>query len=252
MIARPREVSSFIATLDSSEPTALTACPGRTVHLIGSHMAGSYKEMTRHVDAYLAGKPLTRSRMFEEREPEFRNLSSPDLIAAVDRNESQLRSSMSELIEREPDATLMWTSRMVRADGFLKHSRNECAVHRWDVTGDDDESRTLLSQQELFEHVLSFIGAAPMTARGCASGAGRGRSLTARVRATGQPDLEIRVIGGVPAFQAVPPMGEALLECDPAARVLLLWGRRAVPFHRVVCNGSGEDLLRLQWLLAGY
>lgn len=249
---RPIEVSEFLDALDSTPPTALTACPARTAHLLGAHLAGNYREITRHVEAYMAGEPLMRTRAFDEREPEFRVMTAPELLRAIDEGEQRLRGVLGELLAREEDPVLRWTNRQVHAAGFLKHSRSECAVHRWDLVGDDAVSEKLLSQRELFEHVVNFIGARPMTARGMASGAGTGTSLRAKVRAPGQPDLLVAVHRGEPRIAAVEPEGEALVEGDPAARLLFLWGRRPTPFARLRCNGTGEELSRLQWLLSGY
>lgn len=135
---------------------------------------------------------------------------------------------------------LRWTNRQVHAAGFLKHSRSECAVHRWDLVGDDAVSEKLLSQRELFEHVITFAGPLPMTARGMATGAGTGAALRAKIRAPGQPDLLVTVHHGQPQFAAVEPEG------DPAARLLFLWGCRPTPFSGLTCNGTGEELSRLQ------
>jgi len=249
---RPLEVAEFLDALDSSSPDALTACPARTAHLLGAHLAGNYREITRHVEAYSAGTPLMRTRAFDEREPEFRVKTAPELLRAIDEGERRMRDVLGELLANEEDPVLRWTNRQVHAAGFLKHSRSECAVHRWDLVGDDATSEKLLSQQELFEHVVAFIGALPMTARGMASGAGTGRVLRAKVRAPGQPDLLVTVHRGEPRLAAVEPEGEALVEGDPAARLLFLWGRRPTPFSRLTCHGTGEELSRLQWLLSGY
>jgi len=215
-------------------------------------VAGNYCEITRHVDAYLRGTPLTRTRTFDEREPEFRVLPPDRLLRSIVDGEDRMRRSLAELLDCEPDPVLRWTSRQVHAAGFLKHSRSECAVHRWDIVGDDRVSETLLSQEELFRHVVDFIGPLPMTARGMATGAGTGNTLSAKVRANGQPDLLVRVHRGQPSLSVAEPEGEALVEGSPAARLLFLWGRRPTPFFRLVCNGPAEELSRLQWLLSGY
>jgi hypothetical protein len=249
---RPLEVSEFLDALDSTPPASLTACPARTAHLLGAHVAGNYREITRHVEAYTADAPLMRTRAFDEREPEFRVMNAPDLLRAIDEGERRMRGALGELLAREEDPVLRWTNRQVHAAGFLKHSRSECAVHRWDLVGDDAVSEKLLSQRELFEHVVTFIGALPMTARGMASGAGTGAPLRAKVRGHGQPDLLVTVHRGQPRIAAVEPEGDALIEGDPAARLLFLWGRRPTPFSRLTCHGTGEELSRLQWLLSGY
>lgn len=248
----PVEVAEFLAVLDSHAPGALTGCPARTAHHLAAHVAGNYREITRHVEAYLSGTPLTRTRAFDEREPEFRVLTPPALMSAIATGEERMRLRITELLDREPDPVLRWTNRQVHVAGFLKHSRSECAVHRWDLTGDDEVSEKLLSQAELLEHVVTFIGPVPMTARGMATGAGTGLPLRARVRAAGQPDLVVAVHRGEPRLYLAEPEGEALVEGDPAARLLFLWGRRPTPFDRLVCNGPVEELSRLQWLLSGY
>jgi Mycothiol maleylpyruvate isomerase N-terminal domain len=248
----PAEVTEFLDTLDSNPANALTACTGRTAHLLGAHMAGSYKEIARHVEAYMSGSPLARTRTFDEREAEFRAMSAPQLLSSIADREQRMRIVIGELLEREPDPVLRWTGRQVHAREFLKHSRSECAIHQWDLAGDGAVSDKLLSQQELFEHVVNFIGALPMTARGTATGAGTGRSLQARVRAYGQPDLLVVVHRGEPQFLIAEPEGDALVEGDPAARLLFMWGRRPTPYGRLSCHGSPEELSRLQWLLSGY
>ncbi len=248
----PAEVTEFFDTLDSSPANALTACPGRTAHLLGAHMAGTYKEISRHVAAYLSGSPLARTRTFDEREQEFRGMSAPQLLSRLAEGEERVRIIVGELLERESDPVLRWTGRQVHAAEFLKHSRSECAIHHWDLGGDGAVSDKLLSQQELFEHMINFIGALPITARGMATGAGTGRSLQARVRAYGQPDLLIVVHRGESQFLIAEPDGDALVEGDPAARLLFLWGRRPTPYGRLSCHGSPEELSRLQWLLSGY
>lgn len=250
--AVPIEVEEFLNAMDSRDPEALTGCPSRTVRYVAAHIAGNYREITRHVEAYLSGNPLTRTRTFDEREPEFREQSSPELISSISTGEARMRRRMAELLEREADPILQWTNRQVHASGFLKHSRSECAIHRWDIAGDDEVSEKLLSPVELLEHIVAFLGPFPMTARGMATGAGVGRGLRARIRSQGQPDLLVVVRRGQPHLSLVEPDGEALLEGDPAARLLFLWGRRPTPFDRLKCNGTAEELSRLQWLLSGY
>lgn len=102
----------------------------------------------------------------------------------------------------------------MRVDAFLTHLRSECAVHRWDIASDDDASRRLLGQFDLFKHAVTAIGSRPMTARGVAAGAAEG-----------------------------PPL---------AARLLLLWGRTPQPPARAVITGPQAEALRVRRLLAGY
>ena len=43
-----------------------------------------------------------------------------------------------------------------------------------------------------------------------------------------------------------------MIECDAAARLLLLWGRKAEPFHRLRATAPNDAVAHLQALLAGY
>ena len=51
---------------------------------------------------------------------------------------------------------------------------------------------------------------------------------------------------------APPPSGPAVVEGDGAARLLLLWGRKPQPFHRLHATADPNTVGRLQVLLAGY
>src|SRR5256885_10986613 len=93
---QPIEVAEFVDALASAPPNALTACPGRTVHTLGAHVAGNYCEITRHVDAYLRGTPLTRTRTFDEREPEFRVLPPDRLLRSIVDGDDRMRPSLAE------------------------------------------------------------------------------------------------------------------------------------------------------------
>jgi len=250
---QPVEVAEFLAVLDSDVAgDGLTYCPGRTVHTLAAHIAGNYAEITRHVDGYLDRRPVARTRTFDEREGEFRALSAPRLMCAIEEGDERMRRAIGTLLAAEPDPVLRWTNREVHAAGFLKHTRSECAVHRWDIVGDDPVSERLLAPHELLEHLVAFLGPLPLTARGMATGAGTGASLTARIRSAERPDLRVRVHRGQPSFSLVEPEGTALIEADPAARLLFVWGRRPSPFSRLRARGPLEDVARLQWLLSGY
>ncbi|OBA74953.1 hypothetical protein A5641_26585 [Mycobacterium sp. 1554424.7] len=251
--ARPVEAEEFLTALQELSPHALTACPEWNVHDIGAHLAGIYEEVTRHVQAYSAGTPLKSTRSFEEREAPFRELSPAELLRTVDREEDRMRREIRAVIDEEPDATLWWTGRWMRVDAFLSHLRSECAIHRWDMYGEDDVSMRLLRQFDLFKHAVTNIGAKPLCARGIDKYGTELSGLSARVRTDGLPDLRIDVTDSVPTMDLVDPADEATVSGDQAARLLLLWGRSpATPSTRLQGCGSTNDVLRLRRLLSGY
>ncbi len=251
--ARPVEVEALLETLERTPPNALSACPGRTAHTIGAHVAGAYEEIARHAEAFAAGSPLLTTRTFDEREAGYRMMTPAEQHPWIERNEERMRRSVAEVLELEPDPVMRWTGRQVKVRGFLKHMRSECVLHRWDIVGDDETSWQLLSRYELMAHAVAFLGPLPMTARGIAAGAGTGRTLHARIRAGDQKDLVIRVVRKQPMLHLVEQEGQALIEGDPAARLLMLWGRQATPHTRLFAASEHMDeVTRVQLLLGGY
>src|SRR5581483_3151706 len=145
-----------------------------------------------------------------------------------------LLTAVQAVLAADEGARLRWTNRTVKIAGFPTHMRSECALHRWHVAGDDDVRRQLLAQSDLLAHAVTFIGK-PLLLRGLA---GAPAPILGRDRA---PRLEI-----------TKQRGPAVLECDAAARLLLLWGRKAQPFHRLRADADDATVARLQQLLSGY
>jgi hypothetical protein len=127
--------------------------------------------------------------------------------------------------------------------------RSESAVHRWDIAGDDPASWHLLAQPDLLTHAVGFIGK-PLLTKGLT---GAHAPFSGRVRSPDAEDLLVSVERGrEPRLEITRPTGPAIVECDAAARLLLLWGRKAMPFHRLRADADDATVGRLQSLLAGY
>jgi uncharacterized protein (TIGR03083 family) len=248
-VTRPPETAALLDTLGDIGPRALTACPGWSAHHIAAHTAGNHEEARRHVVAYGNGEPLTSTRSFEEREAPLLRLRFDTLLARIEAEEFGLLSGVDAILAEDPDAQLQWTGRTVAVKGFPTHMRSESAVHRWDLVGDDDTSWELLAQPELLAHAVGFIGR-PLLVRGL----GRAHApFSGRVRSPGADDLLVSVERGRdPRLEVTRPVGPAVIETDAAARLLLLWGRKAQPFHRLRADADDATVARLQALLAGY
>lgn len=65
---RTPEVAAFLEALDSTPPTALSACVGWTAHEVTAHLAAGAAEVSRHLDPFLRGDAVPATRGFEERE----------------------------------------------------------------------------------------------------------------------------------------------------------------------------------------
>lgn len=247
---RPAEAEKILTSLDAVAPMSMTSCPGWTAHHVAAHIAGSYQEIRYHLEAFASGRPLQKTRSFEEREPPLYALPYGELLAQAEREEVSMRQVLAEVLDQAPDARLQWTGRTVDAAGFGTHMRSEDAVHRWDLVGDDEASAALLGQQELLDHAVGFIGA-PLCQRGLRQGAGD-RPLTVIVRTEGQDDLKVTMGEGTARLAVVPADGSATIHADGAARLLLLWGRKPSPFYRLQAVGNTRDVSQLQLLFSGY
>jgi hypothetical protein len=246
---RPPELEALLASLDGIGPRQLTSCPGWTSHHLAAHIAGNYEELLAHVQAFADRRPLDRTRSWEEREQPLRELALTNLLSRIEELATMMAQLVTDVLVERPDAKLTWTQRTVRISGFATHMRSEDALHRWDLVGDDETSFELLGQQELLEHAVTFIGN-PLLQRGLRLGATA--TFVARVRSPGQDDLVVKSRNGKAQVSMGSAEGEAAIEGDPAARLLLLWGRKPSPFIRLQTLDDGMSTLRVQNLLLGY
>jgi uncharacterized protein (TIGR03083 family) len=251
-ITTPTELTAVLAALDHVGSHALTSCPGWTAHHIAAHICGNYEEIQRHVEAFASGRSLDHTRLWEEREAPLRELDYNELLRRIDSEATATAGSIAAVLDQQPDATLAWTGRTVPVSGFATHLRSEDALHRWDLVGDDDLSGELLAQEELLAHAVKFIGL-PLLRRGLSSGAGS-EPFVARIRCPGQADLILQAENGEAQISVGPVGGTSTIEGDPSARLLMLWGRKPMPFSRLrIADDSQRQLaLQAQALFAGY
>jgi hypothetical protein len=194
--------------------------------------------------------PETRS--FEEREAPLRALAHADLLARLDRDEQRMRAVIADVLAREPDAVVPWTGRQMAVAKFTPHMRNEHALHRWDVAGDDSTSLALLAEPDLAEHSVGVLGAILLVA-GREQDPDPDSDFRVRLRSDGQPDLLVTVKqGDATLVWADDEQDEPYVELDPAARQLFIWGRRPDDHGRLRSHPAQPDLARLQALLSGY
>jgi hypothetical protein len=255
VIERTREMDAFMATLDGTSPEAVSACDGWTTREIAAHVLGIAIEVVRHLEPYLQGDEVPKTRSFEEREAPLREAGHPTVLARLPEEDQRMRGLIADVLEREPEAVIPWTGRHMAVAKFVPHLRNECALHRWDVAGDDDTSRSLLGAQDLMEHSVAELGRILLVA-GRTHDPDPDAQFRATLRAEGQPDLEVVVAadsarlvwaGAEPLTRA-----RAIVEFDSAARHLFIWGRRPDLRGRVRSDAPQADLARVQQLLSGY
>lgn len=251
-IDRSSEADAFLATIQQANPDAVSACDGWTAHEIAAHVAGIAVEVIRHLDPYLQGDPVPKTRSFEEREAPLQALDHPTLLDRLDTEEQRMRAVLAAVLEHEPEAVIPWTGRHMAVAKFIPHVRNEHALHRWDVAGDDQKSEELLGELTLVEHSVGELGQILLRA-GRSHDPSPNNDFAVRLRCPGQRDLRVVVEGGTAGLVwADDGADEPTVQTDAAARHLLIWGRRPDRRGRIHSRIGPPELARLQTLLSGY
>ncbi len=257
MTERSVEAAEFIAAADKAAPEAVSACDGWTTHEVAAHVTGIAVEVIRHLDPYLQGDPVPRTRSFEEREAPLQAMGHPALLRRLDDEEARMRAMVDTVLGREPDAVIPWTGRHMAVAKFIPHLRNEHALHRWDIAGDDDTSAALLGSMDLVGHSVGELGRI-LLAAGRKRDPDPGSDFHVRLRVAGQPDLRVLVEGGNATLAWAADgdgdsgASEPAVEMDAGARQLFIWGRRPDQRGRLRSHLPQPQLARLQALLSGY
>lgn len=260
---RSREARAFLDARRHIGSDQVSACAGFTAHEVTAHLTAIFAEVTRHLRPYLGRRPVPATRTFEEREPAFRALDDAALLDRFDAEEQTFREVVDQVLAGEPDAVIPWTGRRMAVAAFPTHLRNELALHRWDLVGDDDTGDELLAQPELTAHSVGVLGEI-LVRRGREHDPEPDRDLHVRLRTPGTPDLALELDGPSDPGSEVGRAGLRLcadddrpediprLELDAAARVLVIWGRRPGRPGRVRSRMDQPTLARVHALLSGY
>jgi hypothetical protein len=251
-IERSVEADAFLATIDSVAPEAVSACAGWTTHEIAAHVAGIAVEVGRHLEPYLQGDPVPRTRSFEEREAPLQVLGHAELLRRLDAEEIRMRTLVADVLDRESDAVIPWTGRNMAVAKFVPHLRNEHALHRWDVAGDDDMSAQLLGAEDLVDHSVSELGRI-LLAAGRQHDPSPDEDFRVRLRSEGSRDLRVLVGSGTATLAwADDDTDEPSIDIESQERHVFIWGRRPDRHGHIRSHLPQADLARLQALLSGY
>ena len=155
---RSREAEAFLAARQSTAPSVVSACQGWTAHEVTAHLTAVAAEITRHLEPYLHGEPVPKTRHVRGTRAPHRAMDDAALCRLLVDEEHRMRSTIDDVLANEPDAVVPWTGRQMAEAKFVPHVRNEFAIHRWDFVGDDETSIELLSQPELTEHAVGVLG----------------------------------------------------------------------------------------------
>jgi hypothetical protein len=241
----------FADAVQARGPDTGTWCEAWTVRDIVAHQAGNAEELARVLGAHLAGEPVA-TRGFEEREAPLHALNDADLWGALTERMERLTEVAAAADSVPADTDVAWTGRTMKVPWFAEHMREEIVLHGWDITGDDPAAQTRLGESWMTEHSVYAVGV-PLLARGVSQlGLGPDERIEARLRAEGSRDIAVTAVGEHTTIELVDPDGEATLQTDAAARVLLLWGRRPADPSRICSRVGPQALGRVRNLLSGY
>ena len=236
------EATALLTTLEVTPALAPTACIGWTAHELVAHLTAGAAEMAELVEAVVTGRAERATRAFAEREAPFVAMADDELRGRLLIEAARLIEAVSAL---DPGRDVAFSGRRVDAAEIALHGRSEAALHRWDLAGDDDVSRELLSQPELTGHALGVLNemlegsGEAVSAR--AAGIGVGRYAFASPH---QPDVVLVVDCQGARLELDSPGPSPVCSANSDVRLLALWGRRStVEVPRWL--GSDTDCARL-------
>lgn len=247
-----REFDAFLDTLQGVPPHALTACQGWTAHDIIAHLTAGAELLTAQAEAHLDGRPAPQVDDWATQELPYQALDDRVLRRRLEDGERRMTGILADLAAPDPARVVPGLGWGMPVGELITHMRQEFAIHRWDLIGDDDEGAEILARPELLAHSVRMLQE-PLMAAGLGREAAAVPDLTVRLRCAREPDLVVDVRNGQGRLElAEPDDSRAVVETDPAARLLLLWGRRPSDPRRVRSSLAPPQLRRLQQLLSGY
>lgn len=245
------EIDVLLDALQDVPPHTLTACQGWTAHEVVAHLVAGVELLSGQARAHLDGQPAPEVNDWAAHELQYQALDDRVLRRRLETGERDMTELFEQLAAPDPTAVISGLGWGMPVGELILHMRQEFALHRWDLIGDDDQGAEILARPELLAHSVRMLQGS-LLATGLAREGGTGPDFTARVRCPQQPDLVIEVHQGKGRFALADPDDSSAVETDPAARLLLLWGRRPSDPRRVRSGLPPQQLQRLQQLLCGF
>lgn len=259
---RSVEAEAFLTAIDSTPANGLTACRGWTMHDIVAHLTAGAVAIADQAEAFASGDDVPPFGSWEERDEKFRAIAPAELRRRFEVAESRMTRA---LVALDPGCVIPDGGWGFTAKHLLIHMRQECALHRWDLVGDDEISDNLLAQYEFVEHSVTLLNQW-LLARGLEQDLPSSEPFRALLRSHGQPDVVVEVVNGVGhmlfdterardtggAVSGPNPTDAGYLVADPAARLLFLWGRHTSEARRIRSTLPVAALARITTLLAGF
>jgi uncharacterized protein (TIGR03083 family) len=247
-----REIEAFLDALGGVSPNAATACAGWTAHELVAHLTSGVEAIASQAEAHLDGRPIPVFGSFAVREVAFWDVDDAALRRRLEDGERRMTEGLNAVRAISGDEPVPGIGWGMAINDVELHLRQEFALHRWDLVGDDDVGDEILARPELIDHSVRILSE-PLLAVGRLRDPSSGEPFTARIRSPHEPDLVVAMRGAGSRLLLVDDSDvDADVECDAAARLLLLWGRRPAAAQRVRTTLDPESLVRLRTILSGY
>jgi hypothetical protein len=244
----PSEIDAFLEALPGVPPRGLTACDGWTAHEVVAHLVSGVELLAEQARAHLDGTAAPVVDDWAARDLPYQAMDDRLLRRRLETGERDMTQLLEPLVAADPAAVVPGLGWGMPVGEIVLHMRQEFAVHRWDLTGDDAGTDEILARPELLGHSVRMLQES-LLATGLAGETG---DISARIRCPRQPDLLVEVRDGKGTLALVDPDESPAVETDPAARLLLLWGRRPSDPRRVRSDLPPSQLRHLQQLLRGF
>jgi uncharacterized protein (TIGR03083 family) len=212
---------AFVRALESTDPHGRTQCAGWTVHELTAHLAAGSAEFADLIELELAGASSRHTRAFDEREAPYRALSSARLRRAFFEESLRAAVAVERLLGAKGRRRVPFTGVLLDAQSLMLHIESELILHRWDLVGDDATSIAALSDPRYAVHAATT--AADMTPNVFPQRGGQQRTII--LRASGGPDVAVSGGRTTTIRLAADDSSCPVVQCHPAARTLMLWGR---------------------------
>ncbi len=246
------ESDAFLEALDATPPDAVTACRGWTTHELIAHLASGADAFADQVEAHLEGRPVPEFSAWEVREPPYRAMDDRTLRRRLLSAERRMSEQFAIMLAADPAAAAPDVGWGLPVAELVTHMRQEFAIHRWDLVGDDEVGAAVLGRHDLISHSVRLLGE-DLLKNGLRRDPRPAEPLLVRVRCPDEPDLVLHVEDGHGSLAFTDPSDAPnVIDTDPAARLLVLWGRRPQGAHRLRSSLAPSDLGRLQEVLVGY
>jgi hypothetical protein len=236
---------AFLSALPSREATASTWCLGWSTHEVVAHVAAAAQERADLIEENRSGQSSRPTRSWEVREPPFRSLPDALLRERLITEAVRFERAVSTMSGTDSIEYTGWT---MTAERLRSHSHSEAVLHRWDLVGDDDTSRRLLSEPALTTHAVAVFTALPALPEARRWLDARFTDRPVRLRSAGQPDVLVEPGTGLSLVSADATETSPVIEMGPCDRLLVLWGRCPAALRSPAENAETVDDLLIRLL----